>query len=260
VIGPRTMINRGEFAEKIRSGQPVIGIWMQIPHPTVAETLAQTGVDFLLIDGEHAPIPPDVLGTLLPCTELHNMPVLYRVRWNRTELIKAALDHGVSGLMVPMVNSAGEAADAVASAKYPPVGKRGIGAWRASNYYLNEVNYIATANSTTPVVVQIETKEALQSLDEIAATPGLDALYVGPGDLALSLGVEPGELHPDLLAACARVAEAARKNGIAAGIDVASLDFAKTYRDLGFSLLTHGVDFGLILDGGREIERQLCAR
>ena len=253
------MNNRSKLAQRIRSREPVVGTWMQIPHPMVAETLAQTGVDFLLVDGEHAPIPPDVLGMILPGTDLHDMPTIYRVRWNRTELIKGALDHGVTGLMVPMVNSPEDAAAAVAAAKYPPMGTRGIGAWRASNYYQDEISYRQQANANTIVILQIETREAVEAVDKIAALPGVDALYVGPGDLALSLGLQPGELHPDLLAACEKVSAAARRNGIAAGIDVASLSFVKTYVGLGFSLMTYGLDFGFILDGGRAVVRDVHA-
>lgn len=253
------MNNRMKLATKIRSGEPVIGIWMQIPDPMVAETLAQTGADFLLIDGEHAPIAPHALGNLLPGTDLHDMPTIYRVAWNRIELIKAALDHGATGIMVPMVNSPEEAAAAVAASKYPPAGKRGIGAWRASNYYLDEASYRKEANTQSAVILQIETREALHSIEEIAAIPGIDALYVGPGDLALSLGFNPGELHPELLAGCKRVVDAAHKNGIAAGIDVAALGFVPTYADMGFSLMTYGADFGFILDGGRAVTRDIRA-
>jgi len=113
------------------------------------------------------------------------MPVLYRVAWNRIELIKAAFDTGVDAVMVPMVNTAEEARDAVAGSKYPPLGKRGIGAWRPTNYYQEDAAYRENANSLTGVVLQIETREALQNLDEIAATPGVDALYIGPADLAM---------------------------------------------------------------------------
>jgi len=254
------MNNRSKFAQRLRAGERLFGPWMQIPHPMVAETMAQTGVDFLLVDGEHAPIPPDSLGMILPCTDLYDMPTIYRVRWNRTELIKGALDHGVTALMVPMVNSPEEAAAAIAAAKYPPLGTRGIGAWRASNYYQNEAAYRNAANRDGILILQIETKEAVACVDRIAGLPGVDALYVGPGDLALSLGLQPGELSDALLDACKAVAGAARKNGIAACIDVASLDYIKTYTDLGFSLFTYGSDFGYILDGGRAVARDVRAK
>lgn len=247
----------GNLAEKLRSGDPVIGVWMQIPHPFVAETLAQTGFDFILMEGEHAPISPDALATLLPPAELHGMPVMYRVRWNTVDLIKGALDIGVSALMVPMVNSAADAAAAVSAAKYPPLGRRGIGAFRASNYYLDDNAYVNRANAEIPIVLQIETREALEVVDEIAATPGLDALYIGPGDLAMSLGLAPGVLHPELRKACARVVEAAGKYNVPVGIDIPSMTFVEPCRDLGVRFMTHGLDAQFIVEGGRSVVAEL---
>lgn len=244
------MMSRSEFANKIRTRGSMLGTWMQIPNTIVAELMAQTGFDFILLDGEHAPVPPDILHTLLPSTERHGMPVLYRVRSNNADLIKAALDTGVTGLIVPMVNSAEEAAAAVASAKYPPMGKRGLGPWRASNFYLDEASYVDSANDTA-LVLQIESKEALAAVDMIAATPGIDALYIGPADLSMSLGLPLGQLSDGLRAACKAVGDAAQRNGIAAGIDVASLDYLPTYRELGFSLMTHGIDTGYLVSGGQ---------
>ncbi|MER9677640.1 aldolase/citrate lyase family protein [Mesorhizobium sp. M0208] len=244
---------KNSFAETIRSGKPQIGAWMQIPHVIVAETLAQTNLDFLLVDGEHSPIPPNALLQILPATERYGMPVLYRVAWNRIELIKAALDHGANGIMVPMVNSGAEAIEAVSSAKYPPTGKRGSGAWRASNYYQNNAEYRKAADSSLAVVLQIETREALNNLDDIASTPGVDALFVGPADLALSLGMEPGELTPELVDACQAVANAAKKYGIASGIDVASIEYMIRLKVLGLSLFTYGSDPDFVLQGGRAV-------
>src|SRR5262249_15239903 len=126
------MNRRIELAKSIRSGKPTMGTWMQIPNPIAAEVMAQTGFDFVLVDGEHAPVPPDILYALLPAFERHGMAAVYRVRSNNGDLIKAALDSGVSGVIVPMVNSVKEARDAVAAAKYPPHGRRGFGPWRAS--------------------------------------------------------------------------------------------------------------------------------
>jgi len=247
------MTNIDKFSQKIRSNTEQLGIWTQIPNMIVAENLAQSGADFLLIDGEHAPVPPHALLEFLPATERHDMPVLYRVAWNRVELVKAAFDIGANAVMVPMVNSAEEARAAVAASKYPPTGKRGIGAWRSTNYYQNDAAYRETANAKTGVVLQIETREALRALDEIAATPGVDALYIGPADLAMSVGFPLGQLNDQLLDACKAVAAAARKNNIGAGIDVANLEYVRTYRDIGLGLFTYGSDFGFILDGSRAV-------
>ena len=245
-----------KFSNRIRGNEEQLGLWTQIPNVIVAENMAQSGADFLLVDGEHAPVPPHALLEFLPSTERYDTPVLYRVAWNRIELIKAAFDTGVNAVMVPMVNSGAEARAAVAASKYPPACKRGIGAWRSSNYYQNDAAYRKTANAVTGVVLQIETREALQSLDEIAATPGIDALYIGPADLAMSLGIPLGQLNDQLLDACKAVTAAAKKNGIGAGIDVASLDYLPAYRDLGMGLFTYRSDFGFILDGSRAAVQQ----
>lgn len=251
------MVNYIELGEKVRSGSIVVGTWMQIPHYMVAETMALGNFDFILLDGEHAPVPPDILGGLLAATELHKCPVVYRVRSNNDDLIKGALDSGVSGIFVPMINSASEAKGAAGSAKYPPIGRRGVGPWRASNYYLDQSEYVATANANTLVVLQIETKAALEAVDEIAAVEGADVLYVGPADLATSLGLPVGELNPGLLSACRKIVTAARRGNKVVGIDVASLDFVKTYVELGFSLFTFGLDTSYIIDGGRAASRDI---
>ncbi|WP_404928077.1 HpcH/HpaI aldolase/citrate lyase family protein [Mesorhizobium sp. ORM16] len=221
----------------------------------VAEILAQTNVDFLLVDGEHSPIPPNSLLDILPATERYGMPVLYRVAWNRIELIKAALDHGANGIMVPMVNSGAEAIDAVSSAKYPPAGRRGSGAWRASNYYQRDAEYRKNANSSLAVILQIETREALNNLDDIASTPGVDALFIGPADLALSFGMKSGGLTAELLDACQAVANAAKKYGIASGIDIASIGYLPRLQQMGLSLFTHGSDADFVLQSGRAVAK-----
>jgi 2-keto-3-deoxy-L-rhamnonate aldolase RhmA len=155
-----------------------------------------------------------------------------------------------------MINSAREAGEAVASAKYPPLGRRGFAPWRASNYYQEEAAYVASANDT-PLIVQIETDAALQAVDEIAAVGGIDALYVGPADLAMSLGLPVGQLNDQLRKACAKVGAAAARNNIAAGIDIASLDYVPVYRELGYSLMTHGLDTAYLLAGGQRLSAAL---
>ncbi|MBZ9772250.1 HpcH/HpaI aldolase family protein [Mesorhizobium sp. CO1-1-8] len=248
------------FVQKIKSRQAVFGSWLQIPHPIVAETMAQSGMDFLLVDGEHAPIPTSALIDILPGVDRHGTAVVYRVPWNRPEYIKAALDAGVKGIMVPMVNSAEEAAAAASTAKYPPDGTRGAGAWRASNYYQDDAAYRAKANESTVVIVQIETKEAVDAVDAIAATSGVDVVFIGPGDLALSLGIEPGVPHPKLRAACEAVVAAAKKNGIVAGIALTSLDTIPEFARMGFGFFTYGIDILYLLNNGRQTARDVRAK
>lgn len=254
------MADATSFVAKLRARKGVFGTWVQIPHPMVAETMAQCGADFLLVDGEHAPIPTAALVDILPAADGRQTAVVYRVPWNRPEYIKAALDAGAKGVMVPMVNTAEEAAAAASIAKYPPDGSRGIGAWRASNYYQGDAAYRAAANRDTVVITQIETRQAVDAADAIAATPGVDALFVGTGDLALSLGVEPGTLGPEMLQACRSVAAAARAHGIAAGIVVGSLENIPEFVSMGFTIFTHGIDIAYIMDGARQTQQAVRTR
>jgi 2-keto-3-deoxy-L-rhamnonate aldolase RhmA len=254
------MSKRSRFSKRVRSREKLTGPWMSVPHPMVVEILAQTGPDFLLIDGEHAPIVPQTLPLLLPAAENQDMPVIYRVAWNRIELIKAALDSGATALMVPMVNSAAEAAEAIAAGKYPPKGKRGMGAWRASNYYQDHAAYTERANKDLLMVLQIETREAIKDIEAIAAVPGIDALFIGPADLSRSLGLANSEPKAELRKVYAQVAKAAQRNRIVAGIDVVSPDYVPIYGEMGFTLMTFGSDSGFMIDGGRSSIKSFRAK
>lgn len=238
------------FKKRLNDGAVVVGPWVGIPDITNIEILAQTGVDYLLVDGEHGAIPPDALSTLLPAVK--DMPVVYRVRHGDTAHVKAALDCGVSALMVPMISTVPEAQAIVRAAKYPPQGTRGIGPWRASQYYDRFTAYLAEANAATTTILQIETRAGLDNAADIAALDGVDMLYVGPADLSAALGLEIGVLGPDLLAACRKVAQAARKAGKVAGIDLATLDYLPSLRDCGFTFFSHGSDIGFLQAGARD--------
>lgn len=253
------MPDTSNLVDRIRSGETLIGTWFTIPHPMVAETLAQGGFDFLLLDGEHAPVPPDAISALLPATELYGSSVIYRVRTNSVDLIRGALDAGVSGVMVPMVESVDDARNALNAAKYPPQGKRGIGPWRASNYYENYQNYVATANDKTCIIMQVESAAAVEMIEDIASLEGIDVLFVGPADLAASMGLTVGERHPDLTAAIERVAAVALKHGKALGIDATTFEFFTLFQKMGFTFFTYSLDTSFILEGARAASAQLHA-
>ncbi len=237
--------------EKIISGRMVVGTWISVPDVAVIEILAQAGFDYLLLDGEHAPINPSQLVPLALAAERRGCPIVYRVQTNSADLIKAALDVGVDGLMVPMVETAEEAAAVVVAAKYPPAGRRGMGPWRASNYYRDFQSYIASANERTAIIVQIESGGAVERAAEIAAVPGIDALFVGPADLAGSLGLPVGTTDPRMIDALKRVVAAGRKAGCCVGIDAVSNERLETYAEMGYRLFTFGADAGYLNDGAR---------
>lgn len=240
--------------EKILGGQMVVGTWVSIPDVAVVEILAQAGFDYLLIDGEHAPIDPSRLAPLVIAAERRQCPVVYRVRINSADLVKMALDVGVSGIMVPMVETPEDAAAAVAAAKYPPDGRRGIGPWRASNYYRDFTSYLGRANEETAVILQIESAGAVERAARIAGVAGVDALFVGPADLSGSLGVKVGQLDPRLVDSLTRVVEAGRSAGRCVGIDAASNERLESFAGMGFRLFSFGVDTDYLAAGS-----QACA-
>lgn len=245
------------FNKLLRSGKPTFGAWISIPDPSVVEVMSQCSYDFLLFDGEHGPISTQDLRFLLPVTQALNAPVIYRPGSHWAADIKAALDVGVDALLVPMVESAEQARALVNAAKYPPLGQRGIGPWRASNYYQDFDTYLQTANSGTSLVLQIESPAGVEAAPMIAAVDGVDALYIGPADLASNFGLPVGELSADMLALCKQVADAAKTAGKPIGIDLASPKNIAALRELGFSFFTHGQDILLMMEAARATVNQL---
>lgn len=240
------------FKNKFNRGEAVIGTWITLNDPVVVEIIGRAGFDFLLIDGEHSPFnETDLRDALIACD---NTPAetLVRVRANEEARIKLALDLGADAVLVPMVSSVDDARRAVTAAKYPMLGGRGIGPWRASNYYRDFDDYIAGANEETALIIQIEHKDAVAAIDDIIAVDGIDAIFVGPADLSASLGHGTNTNNPDTLAAIKRVAEACRAKGMAMGIDCLSPKDLTRWGELGFRIFTFGCDFGYLDEGARD--------
>lgn len=205
--------------ERLRAGQAAIGTWLTFASPAVAEALAGLEPDWLLVDTEHSAFNEETLEEMLRAIRAGSPSVvpLVRVAANDVALIKKALDRGAMGVLVPLVNSPVEARAAVAASRYPPQGIRGVAGSRASRYGRTLEQYYASWNENVLVGVQIETRPALEAVDEIAATDGVDLLFIGPNDLSASLGLYRQFEHPDYRAAVRRILEAARHAGKAAG-------------------------------------------
>lgn len=168
----------------------VLGTFVQTPHPVTAEFLSGFGLDFLCIDAEHAAMGVETVQALVAAAA--PVAALVRVAENGAAHVGAALDSGAAGVLVPRVSSGAEAAAAVRFARYPPLGERGAGPGRAGGYGRSLDEYLGRANEQLVVAVQVETRAALDRLDEILAVAGVDVVFFGPGDLALSLGVPLG--------------------------------------------------------------------
>lgn len=239
------------FKDKLARGEYVFGPWISLSDPVAIEVIGRTGFDFMLIDGEHAPFDETGLRDALIACDSAGCEAVVRVRGNEEPRIKLALDLGAHGVLVPMVSSVDDARRAVSAAKYPPLGGRGLGPWRASDYYRDYEGYIAGADDATALIIQIEHKDAVEAIDDIIAVPGVDAIFIGPADLSASYGHGTDTANPDTAAAIERVAEACRIKGMAMAIDAASPEVITRCGALGYRFFTIGADVGYLDEGAR---------
>ena len=175
---------------RIRSGPPLLGTFVQVPSGVVAEFVSGLGVDFVCVEAEHSGMGREAVQALVAAARC---PAFVRVAQNASIEIAAALDAGAAGVIVPRVDSAGEAAAAVAAARYPPAGARGLGPGRATGYGRTIADYFGRANAEIAVGVQIESVAAIEHVEEIVCVEGVDFVFIGPGDLTVSMGVPFGD-------------------------------------------------------------------
>jgi 2-keto-3-deoxy-L-rhamnonate aldolase RhmA len=192
----------------LEQGKPTAGAWLQLTSPFSAEIMARAGFDWLIVDMEHAPGDFLNLASQLQAMGGTDCVPFVRAPWNDPVAIKRILDTGVMGVLIPYVNSAEEARNAVAACKYPPEGIRGVaGSPRAAYFGQNSMDYLKDANDEILVIVAIETGEAVNNIGEILAVDGLDGIFVGPMDLATSMGHFGDPSQPEVQEAIATVAE-----------------------------------------------------
>ena len=224
---------------------PTFGSWIQIgPYPALAEILANAGYDWLGVDCEHSDIDIEGFTALARGMYGRGALPLARVWENDTLAIRQVLDAGAQGVIVPLVNSAEEAKKAVAAAKYPPLGVRGFCFSRMNEYGTKFDEYATSANDNIAVVVMIESKQAVENIDEILAVDGVDGVFIGPYDMSGSYGLIGQTSHPVIKDACKKVVEACQRHGKAAGLHLVKPDagsIAKTIAD-GFTFIALGVD------------------
>jgi 2-keto-3-deoxy-L-rhamnonate aldolase RhmA len=214
-------VTTNSVKERLRRGQLAFGAWITIPNPAVGEIMALAGFDFLVIDTEHGAINVESVQTLIQAMSATETIPLVRLAGSQRECANKILDAGPYGVIVPMVNSRDDALAAVRAARYPPEGSRGIGLGRAHRFDPDSRDeYLKIANALMLVGVQIEHREAVNRVEEIVTTPGVDLVLLGPADLAGSLGYagEPG--HPEVAQAVEKVVHATRRAGVPLGIPV----------------------------------------
>lgn len=237
------------FKAALRAGRSQIGLWSSLPGPYVAELLAGAGYDWLLLDTEHSPGDPLTVLPQLQAVAPYPTAAVVRPATNDPVLIKRFLDLGAQTLLVPYVQTAEEAAAAVAAMRYPPRGIRGVSGVTRATRFGRVLGYATRVEEQLCLLVQIETGEALERLEEIAAVEGVDGVFIGPADLAASLGHAGNAGHPEVVAtiedAIARVLAA----GKPAGILTPDVAFAKRCLQLGTTFTAVGVDAGLLVKG-----------
>ncbi|MFO1447167.1 MAG: aldolase/citrate lyase family protein [Opitutaceae bacterium] len=233
----------------LRQGKPVRIVCMYHPIPMMPAHAAKAGYDAIWLDAEHNTWESRELQRMIGLHHLADIDCIVRTGTRNPTELYHLLEDGATGVMAPLVNSAAEAASLAGAMKFPPLGQRGLdGAGLDNEFYLNGVaTYPASANEQTVLIVQIETPEALAAVDAIAATPGVDGLFIGPGDLSLRLGCPPDWAHPLMKDAQTRVAAAAARNKIAWGRPSGSAADIAAMVKLGAQLIAHGSDFGAVM-------------
>ncbi|MDJ0459111.1 HpcH/HpaI aldolase/citrate lyase family protein [Arthrobacter sp. NQ7] len=234
--------------------RPLAGMWVCSGSPLIAELCAGAGLDWLLVDAEHS--PNGLESILAQLQAIHGYPVHAMVRppVNDTVVIKQYLDLGVQNLLIPMVNSAAEAEAAVAATRYPPQGVRGVGSALARAARWNRVpDYLARANDTISVTVQIESTAAVDAVEDILAVGGVDAVFMGPSDLAASMGLLGQQEHPEVRAAVEHCLSAAKAAGKPAGVNAFNPDTAQHYLANGAAFILVGADVALLARGSEAL-------
>lgn len=235
----------------LKAGKPQIGLWSSLCSPMVTELLGYVGFDWILIDSEHAPNSDFAVASQLQSLALGTAEPVVRVAWNDQVMLKRLLDVGARSILVPMVQNAEQARAAVAATRYPPHGIRGVSVAQRANHFGRVPGYLKNASQEMCVLVQLETREALTHLEEIAAVEGIDGLFIGPSDLAASLGHLGDNADPEVQAAIADACERSKKAGKPLGILAPVEADARRYFDMGFAYVAIGSDVGVLNNGAR---------
>lgn len=234
----------------------MFGTMLTLNAPAVAEMMSEIGFDWLFIDGEHAPIEPGDLQLLLQAIG-KRAAAMVRVRAADEAMIKAVLDLGADGVIVPQIDTADEAAAVVRYARYPPLGRRGVGLGRAQGYGMQFAEYLEAANEEVTVVVQAESAASVDHIDAIVQVEGIDVVLIGPYDLSASLG-RMGQLDDPLVTgAIDHIAEACRKAGVPVGIFGVTPEAVKPFQERGFRFLVSGVDTLLLGQAAKQLLAEL---
>jgi 4-hydroxy-2-oxoheptanedioate aldolase len=247
-------LSKNKFKAGLCGDETLWGLWLGLANTTCAEISASAGFDWLLIDGEHAPFELQSMQHHLQALAAYEVSPIVRIEEGRTALIKRVLDIGAQTILVPMVDTAEQARELVLDVNYPPVGRRGMGGALARAARWNRIpDYTKTANDEICLIIQVETVEAMQNLDQIAAVEGIDGIFIGPTDLSASMGHIGNANHPDVVAAIEQGIETINKSGKAAGLLSVNVKAAHHYESKGAKFIGVGVDTLLLANATKQL-------
>lgn len=248
------------FKKRLATDEQQLGCWLTIPGNSSAELLANCGYDWVLIDTEHSPIAiNDVLPALQAIAAYPNVSAVVRVVWNDVAQIKQLLDLGTQTLMVPYVQSADEARAAVEAMRYGPHGMRGMAGITRATRFGHVEDYATRAEEELCLIVQLETASALENLEDIAAVDGVDAIFIGPADLAASMGYPGQASHPEVKAAICDAIWRLKAIGKPSGILTLDKPFLRECMHLGTRFTAVGVDMALLIDSAEALVKEFRA-
>lgn len=247
-------ILHNKFKQALKEQRPQIGLWLGLCSSYSAELIAGAGFDWLLIDGEHAPNNVQTTLTQLQAIAPYPSQPVVRPPWNDPVIIKQLLDIGAQTLLLPMVQNAEQAQQAVRATRYPPAGIRGVGSALARASRWNRIpDYLKRANDEMCVIVQVETREAINNLADILQVEGIDGVFIGPADLSADMGFSGNPNHPEVKSVIEKAIVQIRAADVAPGILMAAPDVADHYLKLGALFVAVGVDTTLLARGAEAL-------
>jgi 4-hydroxy-2-oxoheptanedioate aldolase len=247
---------RNRFKHAIAAGDLQIGLWCSLCSNIAVDVVRDSGFDWLLIDTEHSPNEiPDVLSQLQACEGGAATPIV-RPAWNDIVIIKRCLDIGVQTLLVPYVQNSAEAKRAVEAVRYPTTGLRGVAVASRASRYGRVTDYLKNANSEICLLVQVETRSAMDELEAIAAVEGIDGVFIGPSDLSASLGHIGNPAHPDVQKALETCVRRLKAVGTPAGILSGNEEDVRRYIAWGYTFVAVGSDVALLGRGADSLAKK----
>lgn len=248
------------FKRALKAGRPQIGFWAALASPVATEVVAGAGFDWIVIDAEHGPNDVPIVLTQVHAAVGGTAHVVVRPAWNDPVLIKRYLDIGVQTFLVPYVQNGEEAARAVAATRYPPRGVRGFAAATRASAFGRIAGYHARYEEELCVLVQVETRTALENIEAIAHVDGVDGIFIGPGDLAADLGHVGDGGHAEVQAAIEQAVRRIQAAGSIAGILTPDERLARRYLDIGCLFTAVGSDVGMLARGTEQLAARFTQR